>query len=358
MQLPCQQDARTGNISRMLRKALMLNVTCRHAPGMLYTAPDAGLCGKSFMTDAISTTPYPVPTVRAPERELFHAIRRCAMTLLLAAAWSVPALAAPPFWYLKNLDSPFVPTNLATVNAMLRVANVSASDYVIDLGSGDGRILIAAARQYGARGMGVDLDPQLIRESLENARMAGVADRVTFQQRDLFDTDIGKASVVTLYLLPEVNLKLRPRLLAELRPGTRIVSHGFGLGEWQPDLKLSVRGTGSEVFLWVVPAPIAGTWRARVGAEDGTPHLDIEFTQRFQEVEAVARREGKVAHIRDVRLDGDRLSFVLINDADHFHRQYFEGRVKGSVVEGTVRGGGSAPRKELQWRAVRAKPET
>jgi SAM-dependent methyltransferase len=316
------------------------------------------LYGKSLMTDAISTTPYPVPTVHASERELFHAIRRRAITLLLAVAWGVPALAAQPFWYLKNLDSPFVPTNLATVDAMLRVANVSASDYVIDLGSGDGRILIAAARQYGARGMGVDLDPQLVRESLENARMAGVSDRVTFQQRDLFDTDIRKASVVTLYLLPEVNFKLRPRLLAELRPGTRVVSHGFGLGEWQPDLKLSVRGTGSEVFFWVVPAQIAGSWRARVDAADVAPQLDIEFTQKFQEVEATARRDGKLAHIRDVRLDGDRLSFVLIDDADHFHRQYFEGRVKGGVVEGIVRGGGSAARKELQWRAVRAKPET
>jgi SAM-dependent methyltransferase len=309
------------------------------------------------MTDAISTMPYRIPTARKTKRELLHGVGQCAVAFLFAAGvCCAPARAAQPFWYLKNLDSPFVPTNLATVDAMLRVAHVSADDYVIDLGSGDGRILIAAARQYGARGMGVELDSQLIRESLENARMAGVSDRVTFQQRDLFDTDVRKASVVTLYLLPEVNLKLRPRLLSELRPGARVVSHGFGLGDWQPDLKLSVRGTGSEVFFWVVPAQVAGNWTTRLGPGEGAQQLDLEFTQKFQEVEAKAWREGKLAHIRDVRLDGDRLSFVLVDDADHFHRQYFEGRVKGSVMEGSLRGGGSAPRKELAWRAVRTKP--
>lgn len=262
-----------------------------------------------------------------------------------------PSAAAQLFWYLKNLDSPFVPTNQATVEAMLRIANVGSSDYLIDLGSGDGRILITAARNYGARGLGVDLDPQLVKESLENARMAGVADRVSFQQRDLFDTKIGKATVVTLYLLPEVNLKLRPRLLAELRPGTRVVSHGFDLGEWQADLRMSVRGSGSEVFFWVVPAPVAGKWNARIITPAGPQVLEIEFTQKFQEIDGSARREGKLVHVRDARLDGDRISFVLIDDVDHLHRQHFEGRVNGKAIEGTVRGGGTAPRTQHSWRA-------
>ncbi|MGQ0525669.1 MAG: SAM-dependent methyltransferase, partial [Betaproteobacteria bacterium] len=230
---------------------------------------------------------------------------------------------------------------------------VNANDYVIDLGSGDGRILITAARQYGARGFGVDLDPQLVRESLANARTAGVADRITFEQRDLFDTEIKKATVVTLYLLPAVNMKLRPRLLGELRPGTRVVSHGYALGDWQPDLKLSVRGTGSEVFFWVVPAQVAGGWNARISAPDTVSQVEIEFTQKFQELEGSARREGKLAHVRDARIDGDRLSFVLIDDTDHFHRQHFEGRVRGAVIEGTVHGGGSAARQQLAWRASR-----
>ena len=278
----------------------------------------------------------------------------CVAVLLVGAA--ALASAAQPFWYLKNLDSPFVPTNQATVEAMLRVANVTSNDYLIDLGSGDGRILITAARHYGARGLGVDLDPELVKESLANARMAGVADRVSFQQRDLFDTEVGKATVVTLYLLPEVNLKLRPRLLAQLRPGTRVVSHGFGLGDWQPDLKLSIRGTGSEVFFWVVPADVSGKWSARVGAGDPAQQLEMEFNQKYQEIEGSVRRDGRLVQVRDTRIDGDRVSFVLIDDADHFHRQYFEGRVRGKTIEGTVRGGGSAPRRQLDWQAHRTAP--
>jgi hypothetical protein len=284
----------------------------------------------------------------------FTDFRRGWKALLVALALNcAPAGAAQPFWYIKNLDSPFVPTNQATVEAMLRIANLSASDYVIDLGSGDGRILITAARQYGARGMGVDLDPQLVRESLDNARMNGVADRVVFQQRDLFDTDIRKATVVTLYLLPEVNMKLRPRLL-ELRPGTRVVSHGYGLGDWEPDLRMSIRGTGSEVFFWVVPAQVAGSWSAKIGTQYPMQQLEIEFTQKFQDLEGRARRDGKLVHVRDARIDGDRLTFVLIDDVDHFHRQHFEGRVRGAAIEGTARGGGSAPRRQLMWRATRS----
>jgi hypothetical protein len=279
---------------------------------------------------------------------------RCGLALLLLL-FAQPGVGQS-FWYLKNLDSPFVPTNEATVEAMLRIANITASDYLIDLGSGDGRILITAARHYGARGLGVDLDPQLVRESLENARMAGVADRVSFQQRDLFDTRIAKATVVTLYLLPEVNLKLRPRLLAELRPGTRIVSHGFGLGEWHPDLKISVRGTGSEVYFWVVPAQVAGTWTARIVTPNAAQVIEIEFTQKFQDIAGSARRDGQPVHLRDARLDGDRISFVLIDDADHLHRQNFEGRVSGKTIEGMVQGAGSAPRTRQTWRASRNPP--
>ena len=174
--------------------------------------------------------------------------------------------AAQPFWYLKNLDSPFVPTNQATVEAMPRVANVGANDYLIDLGSGDGRILITAARHYG------------------------------------------------------------------------------------------VRGTGSEVYFWVVPAAVAGKWTSRIITPHAAQLLEIEFTQKFQEIEGSARRDGKLVHVRDVRLDGDRISFVLIDDADHFHRQHFEGRVNGKAMEGTVRGGGAAPRTQHNWRANRNPP--
>src|SRR5688572_22874145 len=133
-----------------------------------------------------------------------------------------------------KLDAPFVATGYEVVDAMLAMAEVGPGDYVIDLGSGDGRILIAAARSHGARGLGVDIDPARIRESTANARAAGVSHRVTFRREDLFETELGEADVVTLYLLPQINLQLRPRILAEMRPGTRVVSNMYDMGDWRP----------------------------------------------------------------------------------------------------------------------------
>jgi precorrin-6B methylase 2 len=148
-------------------------------------------------------------------------------------------------------DVPFVPTIDEVVAEMLRLGQVGKNDFVIDLGSGDGRIPITAAKKYGARGFGVDIDPQRVRESQDNAKKAGVEDKVRFMQGDLFNTDISKATVVTLYLLPSVNLRLRPKLLAELKPGTRVVSHNYDMGDWKPDQVVNV---GSHtVYLWTIP---------------------------------------------------------------------------------------------------------
>jgi SAM-dependent methyltransferase len=168
--------------------------------------------------------------------------RRIAYCLLLIAS-----LAAAP---LLARDVPFVPTDQKVVEKMLELARVGPRDIVYDLGSGDGRIVIAAAKK-GARGVGVDIDPQRIEEARENARAAGVEDRVRFVQGDLFKADIGDATVVTLYLLSTVNQRLRPKLLAELRPGTRIVSHAFDMGDWHPQATEQVGGT--TVYYWVVP---------------------------------------------------------------------------------------------------------
>jgi SAM-dependent methyltransferase len=155
----------------------------------------------------------------------------------------------------RKPDVIYVPTPEAVVEEMLRLANVGKDDVVYDLGCGDGRIVITAAKKYGARGVGIDIDPERIKESNENARKAGVTDRVKFLQQDLFETDFREATVVTLYLLPALNLKLRPKLLSELKPGTRIVSHAFDMGDWKPD-KVAP-GTGDEpdrtVYFWVVP---------------------------------------------------------------------------------------------------------
>ncbi|NDJ25852.1 methyltransferase domain-containing protein [Nostoc sp. B(2019)] len=151
-------------------------------------------------------------------------------------------------------DVPYVPTPQPVVDAMLKVAKVGKNDVLYDLGSGDGRIVVTAAQKYGTRGTGIDINPERIQEANENAKQAGVTDRVRFVQQDLFNTDFSDATVVTLYLLPDVNLKLRPKLLKELKPGTRIVSHAFDMGDWKPQQTLNVEG--KTIYYWVVPEKV------------------------------------------------------------------------------------------------------
>ena len=155
-------------------------------------------------------------------------------------------------WTQVSIQAPYVQTPPEVVSAMLKLAGVRKDDLVYDLGCGDGRIVIAAARDFGARAVGVDINPARIREAQQNARRAGVRDRIEFRQQDLFDTDISRATVVTLYLLPEVNLALRPKLLRELKPGTRIVSNSFDMGDWRPDKVVQV--AEGKLYYWVVPA--------------------------------------------------------------------------------------------------------
>jgi Methyltransferase domain len=152
-------------------------------------------------------------------------------------------------------DVPYVPTPTPVVNEMLRIANVKKNDVLYDLGSGDGRIVITAAQKFGTRGVGIDIDPQRIKEANQNAKKAGVTDRVQFRQQNLFDTDFSNATVVTLYLLPDINLKLRPRLLSQLKPGTRIVSHAFDMGDWKP--QKVVRVAGQTIYYWTVPQRVS-----------------------------------------------------------------------------------------------------
>jgi SAM-dependent methyltransferase len=171
------------------------------------------------------------------------------------AAWVLAALAqvAPAPSQDRTPDVIYVPTPPEVVAAMLKVAKVTKDDVIYDLGSGDGRIVIAAAKEFGARGVGIDIDPQRIIEAQENARKAGVADKVRFLQQDLFESDISEATVVTLYLLPQLNLRLRPKLLQDLKPGTRIVSHSFDMGDWTPKALLEVNER--LVYFWTIPAP-------------------------------------------------------------------------------------------------------
>ena len=166
----------------------------------------------------------------------------------------------PPEPGTVKLDVPYVPTHEAIVERMLKMAGVGKDDMLYDLGCGDGRIVVTAARKYGARGVGYDIDPRRISESNENARKAGVTDRVRFVQGDLFRADLSGATVVTLYLLPDVNLKLRPKLFRELKPGTRVVSHNYGMGDWEPKevAEVEVEGTTHYIYSWVVPEKPGG----------------------------------------------------------------------------------------------------
>lgn len=175
-------------------------------------------------------------------------------TTALAERSSMHSMAQePPVVQIEaqGPEVPFVPTPEDTVDQMLRLAEVRPGDIVYDLGSGDGRIVITAVRKYGARGVGVDIDPERVTEANQNARKAGVAQQVEFRQGDLFKAEIGEATVVTLYLLPSVNERLKPKLLSELRPGTRIVSHAFDMGDWKPVREMEV--DGRTLYLWVVP---------------------------------------------------------------------------------------------------------
>ena len=179
-------------------------------------------------------------------------LRRTTVLFLtvLACGFFAPAQEEP------SLDVPFVPTPEAVVEEMLKLANIKKGDVLYDLGSGDGRIVIAAAKKFGIRGVGIDLNPTRIQEAQANAKNAGVASLVTFKQLDLFQADISKATVVTMYLLPSVNLKLKPKLLKDLRPGTRLISHDFDMGDWKPEK--TVEKDGHRIYLWTIPAHASG----------------------------------------------------------------------------------------------------
>src|SRR5688572_15254791 len=204
---------------------------------------------------------------------------------------------------------------------MLQIARVNSSDYLIDLGSGDGRIVVTAAVKHGARGFGVDINPTRIAEALENAKKAGVTDKVGFYQRDLFKTDLTQATVISMYLLPRVNLELRPALL-NLKPGTRIVSHDFSMEEWKPDAyervhskeKYGGAGGESEIYFWVVPAKVAGEWRWELPIRGKAQSYAVTLNQTFQMVTGSARVEGRSVPLQTTRLRGDELVFTFTVD--------------------------------------------
>jgi hypothetical protein len=212
-------------------------------------------------------------------------------------------------------------------------------------------VVIAAAKEFGARAVGVELDARLVAQSRAAAVRVGVADRVKFLEQDLLATDLSEASVVALYLAPNLNLKLRPALL-RLKPGTRIVAHGSDLGDWRPDRKTSIR---KDVWLWIVPAQVAGRWRGSLGEGSGARSLEIELAQRYQELSGRAWLEGKPARLWEARIEGERIGFVIVDALDTPEEAafYFEGRASGGLIEGSATRGAGRARSRLPWRVAK-----
>ncbi len=273
------------------------------------------------------------------------------------AAHCVAAAAAEGTEWLY--DVPYLPTPANVVEVMLQLADVSARDFVIDLGSGDGRIPIAAARQRGARGLGIEIDASLVRDARRAAEREGVSRLVEFREENLYLTDFSRATVMTLYLFPRLMMDLRPRFIKELRPGSRIVSHDFDMADWQPDGRVTVPVPGksygpprSEVYLWVVPANAAGAWRWRSGEDAGTVDVELILSQVFQKLEGKPLVGGRPARFEDGKMRGEEIRFILAAEMDgRTLRQEFRGRLSGDTIKGKV----STAGREADWNATRSR---
>jgi len=278
-------------------------------------------------------------------------IRHLLAAFLLPLALALPGCAIAqdkdytPTVGQEGKDVIWVPTPQALVEKMLDMAKLTAKDIHYDLGSGDGRTVIAAAKR-GAQAFGVEFNPDMVALSERAAAKEGVAGKAKFMQGDIFQTDFSKATVVTLYLLPSLNIKLRPTLL-NMKPGTRVVSHAFSMDDWQADQTENVEGrTG---YLWIVPAPVEGSWRWN-GSGSGPKDYQVKLRQQFQKVEGEVVLDGKPGQLRDVKLTGDQISFTVL-DASGVRRD-FSGRVAGNAMQGVVKlPDGSS---EAKWSATRA----
>lgn len=266
----------------------------------------------------------------------------CIATALLVA---IPALAqTTPIPELGQVskDSIWVPTPERLIRRMLQLADTTKDDVVVDLGAGDGRIPIYAAKQFGARGIAVELEENLVQVAREAARREGVADRVQVIKQDLFEADLSAATVFALYISPGVMTRLKPRFL-QLRPGTRITSHHFDLGDWEPDETVEVENRKG--YLWIVPAAVEGTWRVSIGGDDYVMQLD----RSYQKLTGYSERDGKRSPVLGARVRGNEIRFHAF-DRDGTSRSY-EGRFENGrlVGESTDRIGG----RRVAWTAVR-----
>lgn len=273
-------------------------------------------------------------------------------------AFAVAALCAPALAQEGRGDVVYVPTPQIVVDEMLRLAKISPSDFLIDLGSGDGRFVITAAKKFGARGFGVDLDSYLLRIARDNAKKEGVADRAQFVEQNLFETDLSKATVISSYLLPEMNLKLRSKILA-LKPGTRVVAHDYHMGDWYPDdqrdipvpeKKVGTPGI-SYIYLWIVPARVAGKWEGQINVAGHDTKYELAFDQLFQILEGSMRVGNESTLVRG-RVNGDQVTFTTQpKGSPGGQRHEFRGTLKGETIEGTVRVGEGANARQMPFTA-------
>ena len=274
---------------------------------------------------------------------------RITLGLALLSAVLLPACGA------RGPDVIYLPSASDVVTRMLEVARVGPDDVVYDLGCGDGRIVIAAARDRGARGVCVDIDPARVADSRRNADSAGVANRIEFRQGDMFETDLRSATVVALYLSPALNVRLRPKLFREVRPGAWIVSHNFPMGDWRPYTIFRVvwpAGTTSSVQAWQLPADVAGTWELVVAGAEGERRVRLRLTQQYQQVSGTASEEGRTLRLEGARLAGDSLEFQLSSRSGApAERLRFAGRARGAEMTGRVRSDPDSAGE--RWRATR-----
>ena len=289
-------------------------------------------------------------------RRDFTRMRTFFFSILFCAAATVSAQS----WAWDDGTTPFVVSPDAVVERMLYLAQPKAGDRLVDLGSGDGRIVIEAAKRFGAKGLGVDIDPRLVNLARENARRAGVEALATFEVRDLFETDLRGVNVVTMYLLPEVNLQLLPRLIAQLKPGARIVSHDYDLGPWPFDemmeLALAEKMVGplgrSRVFLWVIPADARGRWLSDMADLGGRWLFDI--TQKYQMLDVEARASGATMVVRGARMRGEEIRLAITGVVGgKGYNTLFAGKVADGRIEGSIRVSDGENYRTIPWQATR-----
>ena len=262
-------------------------------------------------------------------------------------------------WAWDDGTTPYVQSPMDVVDRMLWLAQPKPGEYLIDLCSGDGRIVIEAAKRYGARGLGVDLEPRLVKLAEENARKAGVESLAKFAVQDLFELDYSEADIVSAYLLPEVNLKIMPKLL-RMKPGTRIVTHDYDMGPWRYDemidLPVAEKLVGplghSKIFLFVVPADVRGVWRSEIAGHGGP--WEFFMGQKFQVLDAKARAGGREQTVRGSRLRGEEIRMVItgvVGDKPWNHA--FRGVVKGDRINGEVVISNGEDTRTIPWQATR-----